>query len=354
MIYDNDTSHQTAPIEALDLGTDDPKLDVPADWHDKYTEQDRADVARVVAWLNKAQKPQSWLARISRVNVGTLNQVVRGNYAASPAKFLAQMLEAIASNDERTATRDVPFVETSIYKLAASVYHRARTYRNLGVLTCSVGTGKTTAASEYERRTPNVHLVECMRNMSASAFLDELCAKLSLTAETRGQSKEKKFFACVRSLRGTESLLIVDEAETVMPETLHYIRRIRDMARIGIVLQGTEELLAQIKPEHGRFGQIRSRIGFWPEAVGGISRQDADELALAAFEDVEIDQPALDAMWDVGGGSARLLCEALIPAIRDYGLRKGRALTAGLIRQVAIEALKIQPRSSAGMRPVRK
>lgn len=351
MIYDNDTAHQAAATDALDLGNDEPKLEVPAEWHDKYTEQDRADTRRVIGWLNKAQKPQSWLARISRVNVGTLNQVVRGNYAASPSKFLAQMLEAIASNDERTATRDVPFVETSVYKLAASVYHRARTYRNLGVLTCSVGTGKTTAASEYERRTPNVHLIECMRNMSASAFLDELCAKLSLAAETRGQSKEKKFFACVRSLRGTESLLIVDEAETVLPETLHYIRRIRDMARIGIVLQGTEDLLAQIKPEHGRFGQIRSRIGFWPEAVGSISRQDADELALAAFEEIEVDQPSLDAMWDVGGGSARLLCEALIPAIRDYGLRKGRPLSAGLVRQVAIEALKIQPRN---VRPVRK
>lgn len=347
MIYDNAASAEPAAIEALDLGSDDPKLEAPTTWAEKYTEQDREAVISVINWLNKSGRPQTWLGRISRVNAGTLNQVLRGSYTASPAKWLAQMQEAIASNDERVNARGVPFVETSVYKLAASVYHRARTYQNLGVLASSVGTGKTTAAAEYERRTPNVHLIECIRNMSASSFLDELCAKLSLTAETRGASKEKKFLATVRALRGTESLLIIDEAETVSPETLHYIRRIRDMAKVGVVLQGTEDLLAQIKPEHGRFGQIRSRIGFWPESVGSITRQDADELALAAFEEIDVDRDTLDAMWDVGGGSARLLCEALIPAIRDFGLRKGRPLTPGLVRQVAIEALKIQPRSNS-------
>lgn len=356
MIYDNDTAAaEAAAREAsytpLDIDFDHPKMEVPDTWADKYSAEDREHVASVIEYLNKTRKPQTWLARISRVNAGTLNQVLKGSYAASPSKWLVQMLEAMVVNDERTATRTVPFIETSIYKLAISVYHRARTYRNLGVLTASVGTGKTTAAEEYERRTPNVHLVEAIRGMSGSAFLDELCTKLGLTAEVCGISKERKFLAAAQCLRGTESLVIVDEAETVAPETLHLIRRLRDRAKVGIVLQGTEVLLALIKVDGGRFDQIRSRIGFWPKAVESINREDADELALAAFEEIEVDKSVLDAMWDVGGGSARLLCESLIPGIRDYGLRVGRPLTAGLVRQVAIEIMRIQPRSA---RPVRK
>jgi DNA transposition AAA+ family ATPase len=336
--------HQENP-EPLDIGTDTPQLEIPAQFGDRYSEQDRADVTQIVEWLNRTRKTQSWLARISRVNNGTLNQVLKGSYTSPPTKFLKAMLEAIASQDERMTTRGVPFVETTVWRLAVSVYHRARTYQNIGVFSGYVGTGKTTAALEYARRTPNVYVVECTRNMSATAVLDELCEKLSLTYEARGASKEKKFLSIVRALRGTESLLIIDEADTISPEAMHYVRRIRDMARIGIVLQGTQNLLALLKPEHGRFDQIRSRIGFWPNTVAGISRQDADEVALAAFDDVQVDRQTLDAMWDVCGGSVRLLCESLIPAIRDYGLRKGRPMNAALVRQIAIEALRISPSS---------
>jgi DNA transposition AAA+ family ATPase len=271
--------------------------------------------------------------------------VLKGSYPASPTKFLQQMLEALKSQDARMSTRGVPFVETTVYRLAASVYHRARTYQNPGVLAGYVGTGKTTAAREYARRTANVFVIECMRNMSSSAFLDDLCSQLSLTYEARGASKERKFIAIVRALKGSESLLIVDEADTVNPETLHYVRRVRDMSGVGVVLQGTENLLALIKPEHGRFDQIRSRIGFWPETIRGLTRQDADEIALAAFEDQEVSDATLDAMWQVCAGSARLLTEALIPAIRDYGLRRGRSLDAALVIQVATEALRIAPRA---------
>ena len=302
----------------------------------------------MIGWLNRTRRPQTWLARSARINPGTLNQVVKGKYPSSPSKFLAQMLEAINTQNERLGNRGVPFVETTVYRLAASVFHRARMYQNLGVMTGYVGTGKTTAAREYVQRTPNVYLVECMRNMSASAFLDALVEKLSLIHEARGGSKERKFLLIVRALKGSESLVIVDEAETVHPETLHYIRRIRDMAQVGIVLMGTEHLLSLIKPEHGRFDQIRSRVGFWPNTATGITRQDADEVALAAFEEEQPDAKVLDAMWDVCGGSIRLLVESLIPAIRDYGLRKQRKLDAALVRQVASEALRMTSSSKKG------
>lgn len=345
-LIDNDATAVTE--EPLDIGVESPQVPAPSVWGERYSEQDKADCASVIGWLNQTRKPQSWLARISRVNAGTLNQVIKGSYPSSPSKFLAQMLEAISSQAERMTTRGVPFVETSVYRLAVSVYHRARTYQNLGVFAGFVGTGKTRSAREYARRTPNVFFVEAMRNMSASAFLDELCEQLSLTYEARGASKEKKFKAIVRALKGTECLIIIDEADTVSPEALHYVRRIRDQSEVGVVLQGTENLLALIKPDHGRFDQIRSRIGFWPDTVKGVTRQDADEIALSAFDDQELDAATLDAMWDVHGGSARLLVEALIPAVRDYGLRKGRTLNAALVRQVSLEALRIAPKGRKG------
>jgi type II secretory pathway predicted ATPase ExeA len=73
-------------------------------------------------------------------------------------------------------------------------------------------------------------------------------------------------------------LLIVDEAETLTPHQLHTLRRLRDLANVGIVLAGTEWLTGLIKPERGQFDQIRSRCGFWPETVRGITAEDAAAL----------------------------------------------------------------------------
>lgn len=329
-------------VDGIDLG-EPQRFELPSSWHEKYSDQDKADVALVVDWLNRTGKSQGWLARTSRLKGGTLSQVLNGVYPASPGKFLAAALDTVRVHDERAGHRGIPFIETSVWKLAASVYHRARTYRNLGVLAGNVGTGKTTAAREYQRRYTSIYMVECVRNMSPSAMLDQLCEQLHLRAEARGASKEKKFDLVVHALKGSDGLIIVDEAETLHPETLHYARRIRDRAEVGAVLQGTAELIHLIKAEGGKFDQIRSRVGFWPATIQALKRDDADEIALAAFDDLET-QPGpdvLDAIWAVCGGSARVLAEALIPAIRDYGLRKGRELNVALVRQVAAEVLNM-------------
>jgi hypothetical protein len=332
-----------AEIETLDVGAEPTLLEVPANWHTRYTDADKTDVASVVAWLNRTAKPQSWLAKVSRTNAGTLNQVLRGTYTSPVGKFLSSMLDAMRVHDERAGQRGVPFVEGSVWNLAGSIYHRARTYRNFGVFAGFVGTGKTRSAKEYARRTPNVYFIECYKGMGGIDLLDELLEKLNLEVESSGAGKGKKLKMIERSLKGTDSLIIVDEAETIQPDALHFIRRIRDIANIGVVLQGTEMLLPMVKAERGRFGQIRSRVGFWPATVHAIERTDCDEIALAAFDDLETppDAETLDAIWSVCGGSARMLVENLIPALRDYGLRRARPLNVTLVRQVATQVLQM-------------
>ena len=154
----------------------------------------------------------------------------------------------------------------------------------------------------------------------------------------------QKFTAVVKALSGTGGLIIVDEAETMQPRALHYLRRIRDKAEVGVVLAGTEYLTGLIRPEHGQFDQIRSRVGMWPATVTGISRDDADEIVLATFDDAPPDADVLDAMWSYCDGSVRVLAEDLIPALRDYGTAKGTPLSPTLVQQIATQVLGLQAR----------
>lgn len=153
-------------------------------------------------------------------------------------------------------------------------------------------------------------------------------------------SIDDKFRAVIDALRNTDSLLIIDEAETLTAHQLHTLRRIRDLANVGIVLCGTEYLTGLIKPLHGQFDQIRSRTGFWPETVKAITEADAAALIQSGFGIEEVPDDVVTRLFAYSKGSARMLVEGLIAAVQQF--RKGNPLTVKLIDAVANQALCLQ------------
>ena len=135
----------------------------------------------------------------------------------------------------------------------------------------------------------------------------------------------------------------LQDAGTAQNDFAPLLHRIRDKANIGIVLAGTEKLTSLISPMHGEFDQIRSRVCLWPETIKTISRADADALAQSALDEQgELDAPVLDALWQYSKGSARMLMENLIPAVKDYGIGKGQAFGAELVHAIAQQVLNLK------------
>lgn len=327
-----------------------------------YADVDREMVAQVIDWLNAQNEgvtdknkrfSQSWLARLSRLDPSTINQVLRGKYPTSPRKQLKAMLDAIADH-ERKATAGasgMPYVTTGVYKLVRNTSERARSMNSFAVVAGFVGVGKTAAAKHYASEYGNTYLIEANPSMTASVLLNEIMAALKIGIHPRygkSQTMDARFASIVEDLRNTATLLLIDEAETMSHKCLHQLRRIRDKANIGIVLLGTEKLDALIAPEHGEFDQIRSRVCMWPNVIKSINRKDADALAQAAFDAYaggelgELSDDVLTALWGYCKGSARMLVENLIPSVRDFGLKKGEVLDASLVHDIAKQVLNLR------------
>lgn len=316
-------------------------LDLPSAWEGKYTDESKDQVARIVAWMNAHEKTIAWLSAASGVNRTTLYMLVEGHYKGRVDAFLKQVLDTIRHIDERRSVKETPFIASSVTRLVFAACTRARQYKSFAVVAAEVGTGKTRALMEYQKENANTVMIQADPRMSSRALMDELMAALQLSAARKYAAVEMKFRIVVDALKGTETLLILDEAETVNENTLHYIRRIRDKAEVGVVLAGTPRLHTLISPRGGQFDQIRSRVSYWPKTVRGITREDMDAVATAAFEDQgEIDAATLQALWHHTKGSMRMLVEDLIPAIRDYGLRL-HPLSAELVHAVASDVLSL-------------
>jgi hypothetical protein len=301
-----------------------------------YTAQDHEKITEIKAWLAKNEKSRAWLAKKSAMPSGTLSQILNGKYISSPTRQLNQLLAVVQVETERLAEGTPGYIKGSVHKLMEVVCDRTRQHQNFGVVTGYVGVGKTRFLHEYRDSHPMTVLIEASPNMTPGVLLTELLEKLNNAVPP---GLDRKFREIVRVLRGTNYLLMVDEAERLSSSALEYLRRIRDMAKVGVVLAGTEKLTNLIKPQHGQFDQIRSRVGMWPTTIERITRDDADEMARQALTEAgELSDDLLDALWAYGNGSARVLNENLIPAIKDYGIGR-MPLTGETVQKIAEKVL---------------
>lgn len=307
------------------------------DWPAHYSAEDVVLIERISVWMQQHGYKQATLARLARISASALNQILGGKYATPPGKLLVAVESAMRFAEEAQASAIAP-VETSVFQLAQTACQLARRYRNFGVLSANVGTGKTIALKHYAARHPNTYLIEAEPTMTVQSLVRLLARQVS--GFTGRGSVSERFNAIVDTLKDTDSLIIVDEAETLTPHQLHTLRRIRDLANVGVVLSGTEYLSGLIKPEHGQFDQIRSRVGFFPPVITAISPDDSAALVQAALGREDIEDAVLDRLHRYCRGSARMLVEGFCAGIKEF--RKGRALDVRLVDAVAKQVLCLQ------------
>lgn len=312
-----------------------------------YTPQDHAKVESIIDWLDRNKQSRAWLAKKASMPGGTVSQVLSAKYPSSPSKQLNQLLSVLDTETERLADGTPDYVRGSVHKLLQVVCDRTRKHQNFGVITGYVGIGKSRFCVEYQKANPLTLLIEVSPSMSPGVFMAELLEKLN-NAVPAGLSA--KFKEIKRVLKGTNYLILVDEAEKMSASALEYLRRIRDTAKIGVVLVGTEGLTSLIKPQHGQFQQIRSRVGMWPKTIESITRDDADDIVRTSLADAgELPDDLLEVLWAYCDGSARVLTENLLPALRDFGIARGAKLSAELMHSIAAKVLFMErPRAQGG------
>jgi len=324
-----------------------PHYTCPSVWSDSYDEQAQRLVIKIVDYLNNKQLTKAWLAMVSATKMATLSQLINGKYPSPPQHMLQTLWSSCENRDDRNKINSVPFVEATLFKLIVAACKFARTLRCFSVITASPGVGKTRSLEEYTALTNNVILIKPNPMMSQGALLDQLVKATHAIVQSGSQykkgSREERFIAVYEALKGTDYLLILDEANTVSSGAIETLRRIRDNAQVGVVLVGTQQLTNIIKPGL-QFDQLSNRVSFWPKTIESITREDADNVTQAGFAELEgLDEKILNRLWDYHQGNMRVLTEMLIPSIKIFGLGQGNSMSVKLIDHIASSMLSLKP-----------
>jgi general secretion pathway protein A len=194
------------------------------------------------------------------------------------------------------------------------------------MLTGEVGTGKTTVSRKLMQQLPANTQVAMILNPSLSALelLATICDELEI-----GYSDNKpslKYFTdkilkklAANHEQGLSTILIVDEAQHLLPEVLEQLRLLTNLETnreklLKVVLIGQPELQQLLKRNELRqlAQRITARYHLLPLTASEVKQYVSHRLGVAGGDNTIFSQATLQAVYQITGGIPRvinLLCD---------------------------------------------
>ena len=247
---------------------------------------------------------QSKIAPLVGVSTATISQYLKGEYKGDVVAVDKKVAEMLDRQAEKARDVKSDFVETTTAKNIFEVCGMAHAMADINLVIGEAGLGKTVTLKQYAKTVDNVILVEVEPTYSPKVLLVELCNKLGIVPS---RSNHDNVTNIVEKLKGSDKLLIVDEAELLAYKSLEIIRRIHDMAKIGVVLAGMPRLRANLRGKKGEYKQLYSRIGFVGDLTDRLPEEDIGMLTAATIGTSEFNEK----LYQVSHGNARRLNKLL-------------------------------------------
>lgn len=222
-----------------------------------------------------------------------------GDYALSSEKkavaekkivdfFNSKRLSITSQYDEICKNDDIlPFTNTII--IMASVI-KAIKQRALMKIIGKSGTGKTTAIKALIKKLPQAVLISSYAGMSKKELLENIAKKIKAQPERVGTAHLMS--AIKDALKGSDKVIIIDEANFISTISLEQIRHIQDETNTPIILVGTENLQRQILNSHE---QVITRIRNIHQPLKSFSENEV--IMLFEKSKIEIDEKMATKIW---------------------------------------------------------
>ncbi|TVP12501.1 AAA family ATPase [Shewanella sp. MSW] len=247
------------------------------------TETSKTDVLmRVSSLIESKRVTSSQIAQEISVSPSTLSQILNDQYKANPAKIIEKLGNWLRMRDQRDANPSVDpgFVMTQTAKQIMDDLSYAQITESIVVLYGASGVGKSKTLDEYQRTNNNVWKVTASPSRSTlTECLYEIAMELGMDQAPRTKGPLSRVIR--QRLKGSEGLVIVDEADHLDYPTLEELRILQEETGIGMALVGNNKVYTQLTGgrRNEDFARLFSRIA---KKRGIHKTKQADVKAVAA------------------------------------------------------------------------
>ncbi len=296
----------------------------------------RVNIAKLhtVAARNAWSKAE--LARRTGIPNGTMSQLLNGRY---PGRLDTQndlMERFLAHQDEIEARASItpaspPFIEMRVSRNYMDMFQAAMLLPVVVMVTAEAGCGKTMAARRFAESTPYVYVATMSpHTRSVHGMLTEIARAIGLQKHNPGTLVATIGESLKR--RGNGTLLIIDEAQSLVDDAINQLRHFTDVYGTGVAILGNTETYTRFTPsvlDGSRYGQMRSR--FFKRLR--VERPPAEDIATFITACGVKDPAQVQFLTGVGAkpGAFRQI---------DMTVRLARLRAIGANRELAIADLK--------------
>lgn len=254
------------------------------------------------------------VARATAVSSTTLNLWINDNYNGKSDKITDVVNNFIQREKERNYKKNIPCVETSIFKRVFEIARMCHINGEIGVCYGRAGLGKTIAAKEYIKHYLDSILIETDPGFNTKALLTEFHKRLGLS--NKGNIY-KMTDEVIQKLRNSGRLIIIDEAENLPYKALELVRRIHDKTEVGILLTGLPALVENLRGKEEKFEQLYSRVGV-SKRLENLNIEDIELI----LESLSQDKTLSEAYYKHSMGNTRILSKLIMRTPRVAQINK--------------------------------
>lgn len=281
------------------------------------------------SFMDSNRIQQKKIAQMLGVSIATVSLYLRGEYNGDVSEIDRKVDELLERQKAKVveAKYNAGFVPTLSARRGMEVMKFAHAEGEINVIFGAAGLGKTQMLKEYARQNASAVLIEVDPSYSPKILLRKIAE--SIGATSRGINNEL-LDGIIQKLKGSERLLLIDEAELLSTRALEFIRRIHDLTGVGVVLAGMPRLLVNLKGKNNELAQLYSRVGFACDLGNALSEEDLGLLAESALGTSEFNAPLLKA----SKGNARRLSKLMRGVVRSSEINN-TPINAELVEQYA-------------------
>lgn len=267
---------------------------------------------RLKSFLDESGKSASAVAKGIGYSASALSQWLNFTYKGDIKKFEAAVenwLGRQLERQQRSVAQVSEFIHTSIAQKVFEVAEYCMIENEIGVVYGPAGLGKTWAVKEFQRKNPSSILIEADLGYTAKVLFCELHKAVGLDGHG---SIHAMFDDIVAKLKGTDRMLIVDEAEHLPYRALELLRRVYDKAGVGILLIGMPLLIGNLRGKRGEYAQLYSRVG----VKGALIALDPTDTEMFVKSALPGSNGIHKVFHEVAGGNTRVLGKLIKRSIR--------------------------------------
>lgn len=242
---------------------------------------------KLVQFMQVNGLSQKTVAKAIGENQGALNQWLQGKYQGNSDKFDLAVQAYLEREMGKQAVGSLEYVlaNTETTKRILNFMSSVHATCDDGLLYGNAGMGKTTALRHYAKQHPDVILLEVMPTYTPAVVLKTIAKKIGV--QTSGSLNDVNE-AIVAKLSGSGRMIVVDEAENLSTRSLEILRRLHDIAGVGLLLAGTARLVVNLMGRHGELAQLYSRVGKTFQLPERVADDELAQIARVTLPNISV------------------------------------------------------------------